>query len=71
MMLVFSVLITAAVVIHTVPKGACVSGFLFVFGPVLYVLSVWLTVIFAIILALAVIEIVAFMVGEGMRMLLS
>lgn len=70
MMLVFSVLIAAAVAYHTMPPGACVYGLAFVLGPVLYVISVWIAVIFAIIVPLAIIELVAFMVGGVMRLLL-
>jgi hypothetical protein len=73
MMLVFTLLIAAAVVFSTVPAPAgifCSYGFTFIFGPLLYFLAVWIGVVFAFVLALAAIEILAFIVGGGMRLLL-
>ena len=71
MMLVLTLMIAAAVVFNTVPAGiSCFYGFTFIFGPLLYFLAVWVAVVFAFILALAAIEILAFIMGGWMRLLL-
>jgi hypothetical protein len=71
MMLVFTLMIAAAVVSNTVPALAGISCFCaYTFGSILYFLAVWIAVVFAFILALAAIEIFAFIVGSGMRLLL-
>lgn len=69
MMLVFTLMIAAAVVCQTVPASAG-CGFTFIFGPLLYFLAVWIAVVFSFILALVAIEILAFITGGGMRLLL-
>ena len=69
MMLVLTLMIAAAVVCQTVPAWAG-CGFAFLFGPLLYFLAVWIAVVFAFILALAAIEILAFIMGGWMRLLL-
>ncbi len=68
MMLVFTLVIAAAVVHNTAPAG--IPCFTFIFGSLLYSLAVWIAVAFACILALAAIEILAFIVHGGMRLLL-
>jgi hypothetical protein len=73
MMLVLTLMIAAAVVFNTVPAPAgifCFYGFTFIFGPLLYFLAVWIGVVFAFVLTLAAIEILAFIVGGWMRLLL-
>ena len=71
MMLVLTLMIAAAVVFNTVPAGiSCFYGFTFIFGPLLYFLAVWIAVVFVCIFALAAIEIIAFIVDGGMRLLL-
>lgn len=72
-MLVLTILIAAAVVFHTMPAPAgisCVYGFAFLFGPLAYALSVWVAVVVAFVLALLVIELLAVIVGCGMRLIL-
>ncbi len=73
MMLVFTLMIAAAVVFNTVPAPAgifCFYGFAFIFWSLLYFLAVWIAVVFVFILALAAIEILAFIMGGRMRVLL-
>lgn len=71
MMLVFTLVIAAAIVLNTAPAGSsCFYGFAFIFGPLLYALAVWIAVVFVCIFALAAIEILAFIVDGGMRLLL-
>lgn len=66
-MLVLTLLIAAAVVYHTMPAA---SGVSFFFGPLVYAVSVWLGVLGAFLTALLAIELLAFIVGGGMRLIL-
>ncbi len=66
-MLVPTVLIAAAVVYHTVPAS---SGVSFLFGPVMYALSVWVAVVLAFVASLVVIELLALIAGGVAKLLL-
>lgn len=72
-MLALTLLIAAAVVYHTIPAPAgifCFYGLAFMFGPLLYLLAVWIGVVFAFILALTAIELLALIVGGVARLVL-
>lgn len=69
MMLVFTLLIAAAIVFNTAP-GPCVHGLALVFGPLAYALSVWVAVMFAFVISLVVIELLALIVGGVARLVL-
>lgn len=66
-MLALTLLIAAAVVYQTMPAATGVPFFL---GPLVYAASVWLGIFGAFLTALLAIELLAFIVGGGMRLIL-